>query len=132
MKFLLFFVLSVLTFISTNGQPAFVIKKSDYLKLLKKRSLTFKNPKDSIILSELFAFKSQKAKMLYETEKGKVYQLPLDNMRCLVPDFKSNMPVARGFSPELNKEPKIKSVPIHNPLFRNGSKSRKVKKYPRK
>ena len=118
MKFVSVFLLSVLTSISTNGQPAFVIKRSDYLKLLKKRSLTFKNPKDSIILSEPFAFKSQKAKMFYETEKGKVYQLPLDNMRCLVPDFKSNMPVAGGFSPGLNNEPTIKPVPIPNPLFK--------------
>lgn len=26
------------------------------------------------------------AKLLYNTDKGKVYALPLDNMRCLVPD----------------------------------------------
>ena len=92
------------------------------------------SPGDTILLpgKQLYTFNVPNSRFLFENEKGKVYQLPLDNMRCLVPDFKSNMPVVRGFSPELNNEPKIKSVPIHNPLFRNGSKSRKVKKYPRK
>ncbi|MEO6818362.1 MAG: hypothetical protein ABI204_01445 [Ginsengibacter sp.] len=33
------------------------------------------------------------AKFLYKTDKGSVYALPLDNMPCLRPDFKSNMPI---------------------------------------
>ncbi|HEV8079802.1 MAG TPA: hypothetical protein VGP43_03750 [Chitinophagaceae bacterium] len=27
-----------------------------------------------------------KARLLYNTDRGKIYSLPLDNMRCLVPD----------------------------------------------
>ncbi|HUS02458.1 MAG TPA: hypothetical protein VMY77_12060 [Chitinophagaceae bacterium] len=34
------------------------------------------------------------AKILFTTEKGKVYALPQDNMPCLVPNINSNMPVA--------------------------------------
>jgi hypothetical protein len=133
MKLILFFLLSVLTFISTNGQTIFVIKKNDYLKLLKKGSLTFKNPKDSIILSELFTLKSQKAKMLYKTDKGKVYQLLLDNMRCLVPEFKSNMPVYKGVPNHIlpNTQQKIVPVPIPNPFNnQNSIPTPEVKKVP--
>lgn len=35
-------------------------------------------------------------KFLYPTEKGNVYESPVDRMRCLVPDFPSTMPVAGG------------------------------------
>ena len=35
------------------------------------------------------------AKILYTTDKGTVYSLPLDNMPCLVPDIKSHLPVQK-------------------------------------
>lgn len=34
------------------------------------------------------------AKLLYNTDKGKVFALPLDKMPCLVPNIISNMPIA--------------------------------------
>jgi hypothetical protein len=40
------------------------------------------SPKRKIILADTT---KPVAKLLYNTEKGKVYALPLDNMRCLVP-----------------------------------------------
>ena len=49
--------------------------------------------KDSLITNHNYSFNVPKAKFLYETEKGLVYELPLDKMRCLVPTFRSNMPV---------------------------------------
>lgn len=47
----------------------------------------------------------QQAKFLYNTEKGKAYALPLDNMPCLVPHTNSNMPVAKIDIEELKKMP---------------------------
>lgn len=35
------------------------------------------------------------AKLLYNTDKGKVYALPIDNMPCLVLHTNSNMPIAK-------------------------------------
>ncbi len=36
--------------------------------------------------NDIISDTSPQAKLLYNTDKGKVYSLPLDNMRCLVPD----------------------------------------------
>jgi len=52
---------------------------------------------DSIILlnrQDITAMNLPKYKFLYNTEVGKVFESPVDKMRCLAPDFPSNMPVA--------------------------------------
>ncbi len=35
------------------------------------------------------------ARFLFNTDKGKVYALPQDNIPCLVPNINSNMPIAK-------------------------------------
>lgn len=62
-----------------------------------------------------------KAQLLYETDKGLVYALPRDNMRCLVPTIQSDMPVANtgkgGYIPNplLNKRNSpIITLPLKN------------------
>jgi hypothetical protein len=71
-------------------------------------------PTDSLPNSN-YAFNVPGAKLLFETEKGKIYELPLDKMRCLEPSFTSNMPVYRGFP---GNESQIYVVPIPNPLLK--------------
>jgi hypothetical protein len=53
--------------------------------------------RDSLILlnrRDITAMNLPKYKFLYKTENGKVFESPIDKMRCLAPDFPSNMPVA--------------------------------------
>jgi hypothetical protein len=68
---------------------------------------------DGIIINQI-----PKSKLLYEIEKGLVYALPQDNMKCLVPNFHSNMPIASakipGYIPNpfyKNKENGVKILP---------------------
>lgn len=100
MKSLLFVLLSTFAFTSVKAQQ--FKGKIDGLKIYK----------DSLLFNNDFAFNVPNSKFLYDTEKGKVYELPLDHMRCLVPTFKSNMPIARFNL--LNR--KIVPVPIPNPF----------------
>lgn len=55
------------------------------------------------------------AKLLYNTDKGKVYALPIDNMPCLVPHTNSNMPIAKinieNFKKIPNAFPKQNLIP---------------------
>ena len=51
------------------------------------------------MFEEIVINSAPKAKFLYETEIGFVYALPQDNMPCLVPKIKSNMPTARSEVP---------------------------------
>ena len=57
------------------------------------------------------------AKLLYNTDKGKVYALPLDNMPCLVPYVISNMPIARldikDYKKIPNAIPEQKIIPVY-------------------
>lgn len=64
-------------------------------------------------INDEYAFNNKEAELLHETEKGKVYALPLDDMRCLVPDISSNMPVYKGFG---QRQQKINPAPIPNPF----------------
>lgn len=53
--------------------------------------------KDSVLVpetSQTLAMNNPKYKFLFETEKGKVFESPVDHMHCLVPEFSSKMPVA--------------------------------------
>lgn len=62
----------------------------------------FPAKKRSVVIDSL---PNQTAKFLYNTDKGKVYPLPLDNMPCLVPQINSNMPVAKLYMKEYKKIP---------------------------
>ena len=57
-------------------------------------------------------------KYLYKTEKGKVYESPVDKMKCLVADFPSNMPVAGilQFEPGNIPNPMLRNPSIPKPL----------------
>ena len=70
------------------------------------------NLPDSLISPKMLAITDMpEAKFLYETNKGKVYALPLDNMPCLVTTIQSNMPVykssPKGYIPNALRERKI-------------------------
>lgn len=80
------------------------------------------NVKDSILVTEAFAFNVPKAKLLFETEKGKVYELPLDKMRCLDPVIRSNMPVIKRPFENNNSGSfeKVIPVPIPNVFDKSG------------
>ena len=45
------------------------------------------------------------ATLLYQTEKGAVYQLPVDNMPCVVITINSKMPVLKTGIKDLRKMP---------------------------
>ena len=64
----------------------------------------------TIMIDTLSIDLTPKAKLLYETDKGLVYALPQDNMRCLVPTIQSNMSVAKSEGPGY----------IPNPLLKKG------------
>ena len=68
-------------------------------KLFNQKFLYKKNLKD-INSKELLALNNGEPMLLFETEKGKVYSMPPDNMHCLNPDFHSNMPVSKN-APEI-------------------------------
>lgn len=59
--------------------------------------------------------KTRKTELLYGSDKGVVYALPLDGMKCLVPKIHSDMPVATygglGYIPNSLLRPGQK--PIH-------------------
>ena len=100
MKSLIFLMLSPFAFMSVNAQQ------------LKGQIEGLKIYKDSLLLNQDYTFNVPNSKFLYDTEKGKVYQLPLDNMKCLIPSISSNMPVATK-QPENTR---IAPVPIPNPF----------------
>ncbi len=76
-------------------------------------------PPGSANIKNVYAFgQDNKATFLYNTGQGKVYKLPMDNMRCLVPDVQSNMPVYKGLPQELvpGIGKQIVPVPMPNPI----------------
>lgn len=53
--------------------------------------------KDSVLVPEspqTLALNYPKYKFLFDSEKGKVFESPIDHMHCLAPRFSSKMPVA--------------------------------------
>ena len=69
-------------------------------KLLHQNYKLYNNLEDSSNAKE-YAFNNElTSTFLYETEKGKLFAMAPDNMRCLKPTFHSNMPVASK-SPEI-------------------------------
>jgi hypothetical protein len=61
-------------------------------------------------------------KLLFENNKGKVYESPIDKMHVLVPTFESTMPVARSYSQ--SNMPVLKILPegLNLPKDQNGRK----------
>ena len=100
MKSVLFLMLATFAFIFVNAQQ------------FKGKIEGVKIYKDSLLVFNDNVFPN--AKFLYDTEKGKVFQLPLDHMRCFVPTFKSNMPVY-NLNPHNQN---IVHVPIPNPFIK--------------
>ena len=91
--------------------------KINNVEIYKDSLLVYKN---GVLNQNNFVLNVPGSKLLFENNMGKVYRLPLDNMKCLVPDYQSNMPVYKG-NLELNKMPnsQIKPVPIPNPFSKN-------------
>lgn len=86
-----------------KGQQNLPPQKNDLdlmKKLLNQNFLLPKNLRNTANIKELFALNDDKAKFLYETEKGEIYALPPDKMPYLKPEFHSNMPVDKK-SPEI-------------------------------
>lgn len=116
MKQLLF--LSAFTFIclTIDAQIAF-FKKADARISGTNPGDTVHNRHHLIILND-YAFNYQKGKFLYNTEKGKVYALPPDNMLCLVPGYHSKMRIASShgahIEPMPNPMPKREMIPDNN------------------
>lgn len=82
------------------------------IKIASAQKIEIPGTKDKIenikiIKSHLLTKTFPQAKFLYNTEKGKVYALPLDNMPCLVPHINSNMPIAKLDLKEYNKIPNV-------------------------
>lgn len=78
----------------------------------------------TVVIDEIVINSAPKAKQLYETEKGLVYALPQDNMRCLVPKIQSNMPIANAEVPGYIPNPLLKKdqtpiriIPLKNSLL---------------
>lgn len=94
----------LLIIISTvKAQQNLPLQKNDlYLmkKLLNQHFQFHKNLKDAKSKDLLALNDEQKPIFIYETERGKVYASPIDNMWYLSPKFHSNMPVYKK-SPEI-------------------------------
>jgi hypothetical protein len=88
---LLIFLL--LTFFSINAQDT--IRITPNYKVIKPKKL---NPsEDSLVSLKMLAISDMpQPKFPYETNTGKVYILPLDDMPCLVTSIQSNMPVYKN------------------------------------
>lgn len=66
---------------------------------------------------QYFKMDVAKWKLISENGKERVYESPIDKMRCIAFDFKSNMPVA-GSSLNLNLS-RLESLAIPNPILNN-------------
>ncbi len=102
MKHIRLIAMLLLIVSKVNGQQNVQPQQKDLdlmKKLLNQNFLLHKNLKDTANIKDLLAL-NDKVKFLYETEKGKIYSLPPDKMRCLKPAFHSNMPVDKK-SPEI-------------------------------
>ena len=108
MKKLLFLIGAFLVYSFTYAQKQKEANPDLELKSFKNppewfryyKSPKLQGPLLKIPLDTTFKFHNEmvyepKAKFLYETDKGSVYALPLDNMPCLRPGIHSDMPVAR-------------------------------------
>jgi len=81
-------------------------------------NLATKNPVPSPLFFNTEVSPPSTYKFLYQTEKGKVYESPVDNMKCLAVDFPSKMPVTDilQFEPGNIPNPMLKNQAIPKPL----------------
>jgi hypothetical protein len=95
-------------FISTNGQN---FSRKVYNVIIYNDSLLI--PRNPSV--DALAINQKNYRFLFKNEKGSVYESPIDNMRCLAPDFHSKMPVAD--LPKMDKNgKKNQPEPMPNPL----------------
>ena len=89
------FVLLLCSFAFISAKSQQLVGKISDIKFFKDSVLVPGSP-------QTVALNSAKYKFLFETEKGKVFESPIDRMRCLAPQFSSKMPVAGSIiqSPE--------------------------------
>ncbi|MEO5907872.1 MAG: hypothetical protein ABIR50_00665 [Ginsengibacter sp.] len=109
---LLVLLISIFFFISASGQQLSG----------KINNVTFY--KDSIFnnnrIFHALAINRPNYKFLFENEKGKVFESPIDHMRCLAPDFDFKMPVADLPKVDINGN-KTQPEPMPNPFLKNNS-----------
>ena len=81
-------------------------------------NLVTKNPAPSPFFSYAEASPPATYKYLFLTGKGKVYESPVDKMKCLVVDFPFKMPVAGilQFEPGNIPNPMLRNPSIPKPL----------------
>jgi hypothetical protein len=112
MKQFLFSTLIILLCISSNAQ---LNGKVSEVMIYKDSVLNFFN-QGNIVMN------IPKYKFLFENEKGKVLESPVDKMRCLAADFPSTMPVAGKFlkknEPEIMPNGMNANSQIPDPLER--------------
>lgn len=81
-------------------------------------NLATKNPVPSPLFINAEVSPPSTYKFLYQMEKGKVYESPVDNMKCLAFDFPSKMPFGDilQFEPGNIPNPMLKNPAIPKPL----------------
>ena len=89
MKLVAFLICSF-AFISVKSQQLHLIEHSNEID----NNFTAKTPSPFTKAPVFYSTNHAKWKLISENAKGKVYESPIDKMRCVVFDFKSNMPVA--------------------------------------
>lgn len=111
MKIIILLICSF-TFISAQSQKLHLSESEEFdNNFVKKVPLPF--PKTTESSSQNIA----KRKLISENGKERVYESPVDKMRCLVSNFNSKMPVA-GYSSNLNLS-RLESLTIPNPMLNN-------------
>ena len=85
-------------------------------------------PEFNVVHVQSFTKNLPQAKLLYNSDKGKVYSLPLDNMKCLVPDvlytINENKQYKQDYSPSYipNALPNIKIIPLQLKVYPSPSR----------
>ncbi len=113
MKFILFIALVLMADLILAQQP-----EISNVEIYKDSVLIYKD--DRGFNKNDLAFNVPGSKFLFENKMGKVYRLPVDNMKCFSPNIISNMPVYKGRI-EFNglPNPQIRPVPIPNPFSKH-------------
>ncbi|MEO8854252.1 MAG: hypothetical protein ABI359_10755 [Ginsengibacter sp.] len=106
MKILLFLIGSFTFIVAKSQNSNNKINNNEFLL-----NLVTKNPVPSPHFFNAEVSPPATYKYLFQTEKGKVYQSPIDKMKCLAAEFPSKMPVAGIFRSELGRIP--------NPMLNN-------------
>lgn len=115
MKQLLFLSILILICITIDAQSSW--RKARNMKISRANSNDTARHKLNLSLLNNHALNFPQGKLLYETEKGKVYALPPDNILCLVPEYHSKMGVLSSHGaftePMPNPLPRTEMIPKH-------------------